>query len=137
MLWLKKIFYGNPDYEVKFISVDCNRNMFLDHIHVPTHRHLDLSLIERYGDSIKAAKEFMGQKWFLTDRGNLVCGEVSGLMPLHVRITVDSNLDFLSKCNSQKIRGGFATPIHIEGFHKEADDKVSARGGFRARFEKI
>lgn len=137
MLWIKKFFYGAPVTPVKFISIDCERTLFSDHIHVPSHRIRDLDLIVKYGDSIKAAKAFMGRKWFLTERGYLVCGEVSGLIPLHVSIPIDSNLDFLSKCSPGKIREIEATPIHIAGFHKEADGKVSTVGGFRARFYQI
>ncbi len=121
---------------VKFIGIDCNKTMFLEHIHVPSHRHLDLDLIEKYGLSIRAAKVFMDQKWFLTDTGNLVHGEFPDLMPLHVRIPIDSNLDFLASCSLEKIRRSYANvPVHVNGFHEE-DSGAYGVGTFKVHFQK-
>ena len=137
MFWIMKFFYGKPIYEVKFIGIDCNKTTFMDHIHVPSHRRLDLDLIEKYGLSIRAAKVFMEQKWVLTDLGNLVHGEIPDLMPLHVRIPVDGNLAFLSSCSLEKIRRGYASiPVHINGFHEE-DSGVYAVGAFKVHFQKM
>jgi hypothetical protein len=134
MLWFIKFLYGKPIYAVKFTGINCNKSVFLDHIHVSTHRYLDLDLIEKYGLSIRAAKCFMEQKWFLTDRGYLVRGEVPKLMSLRASIPIDSNLDFLTSYSLEKIRRGYTgIPVHINGFHKE-DSGVYAIGTFRVHF---
>lgn len=134
MWWIMQFFYGKPKYAVKFISIDCDRTMFMDHIHVPSHRRLDLDLIEKYGLSIRAARAFMDQKWFITDTGNLMCGEIQGLETLHVRIPIDSNLGFLSSYCPTKIYRNYANvPLHIVGFHEERNGSV-ALGSFKARF---
>ncbi|OHA83429.1 MAG: hypothetical protein A2937_03865 [Candidatus Yonathbacteria bacterium RIFCSPLOWO2_01_FULL_47_33b] len=137
MAWFMKFFYGRPVYAVKFINIDCDKRMFLDHIHAHIHRNNDIDLIEKYGLSIRTAKTLMGQQWFITDMGNLVRGETKGLMPLHVRIPIDCNLDFLSSCGREKMNRSYANvPVHIKGFHLEENGKVDSSGGFRILFKK-
>ena len=134
MWWLMQFFYGNPLYAVRFISIDCNKRMFLDHIHAHINRNADLDLIEKYGLSIRAAKAFMQQRWFITDTGNLMCREVQGLKTLDVSIPIDSNLDFLSSYCPTKICRNYANVhLHIVGFHEERSGSV-VLGGYHARF---
>lgn len=88
--------------------------------------------MEKYGHSITAAKAFMEQDWFITDKGNLICGEVRGLMPLHVSIPIDTNLDFLSSYS--KMSYITIVPLHIVGFHKEKNELIAPVNSFSARF---
>ncbi len=123
---LEEFNYGKARYRVILYDIQCRKNEFSSYCSGEV-----IDEIEKYGSAIKIAKAFREKDWFLTERNILVCGDAPKLGTLYVSISVDKNLDFLVSQNKERIKGGYAVEVLIDGLDASKEETVAREGALR------
>ncbi len=118
--------FGKIIYRVEFNDITCDKICFHQVCGLAKKSFADIKNIKLYGLAINAAEIIKSHKWFLTDEGLLVCGDIiKQVNTLRVNINVDENLKILPFMFTRLIREHSNYPVKILGLDVEVGNRSS------------